>query len=96
MFYIPDERAIFFTADWKDVYIAGLEYSYKLVANAMRSLFKVPFKGDGVKILLITPNTDTVRWMSLMLQYLASQLSLQLMPLLAATDAFGESFYVFV
>jgi len=85
-----DSKTDFFCSDWRDVYQLGLDFSYLYLANAIRSICQLPSEFRGIKIILVTPEADTVRWISTMLQYTAVQMDVTLMPLMDESDSFGQ------
>lgn len=91
-FSFSEKSTNFFGKTWRDVCTSDLRNSFLSVADAMRSLQNLSDVGSGVKILVITPSVDCVRWMSVVLQFLALELSLQLLPLIEPNAAFGKYF----
>lgn len=61
--YISERDANFFERSWQDVYTSDLSNSFRVTANAIRSLVYVRNPALSItttKVLIVTPNTSSV------------------------------------
>jgi hypothetical protein len=73
--------ADFFCASWQDVFTAGLENSPLIAANAIRSLRHLG-ASVGVKILVISPDSEALKHMRLILKPSVTAMSVSLLTLI--------------